>query len=84
MLNIGALCNFLQKTNQSWPEQRKRKRSQELRTNKNFTFLVGLMILTFIYFCLYTKHITPDDLWVIIGEEVYDLSDFADEHPVRV
>ena len=30
------------------------------------------------------KHSTPDDLWVIIGEEVYDMSDFADEHPVRV
>ena len=66
MLNIGAkyintLCNCSQKTNQSWPEQRKRKRSQELRAQKICTFLVGLMILTFIYFCLYTKHITPDE-----------------------
>jgi L-lactate dehydrogenase (cytochrome) len=27
------------------------------------------------------KHSTPDDVWVVIGDEVYDLTDFAGSHP---
>lgn len=28
-----------------------------------------------------SKHNTPDNLWTIIGNEVYDLTDFQKEHP---
>jgi L-lactate dehydrogenase (cytochrome) len=27
------------------------------------------------------KHNTPDDLWVIVGDEVFDLTNFAPQHP---
>ena len=26
-------------------------------------------------------HKTADDLWIIVDEDVYDLTSFADEHP---
>jgi len=45
--------------NQSWPEHRERKRFLELRSEKYFTFFVGLIIFIFIYFCSYTKYIIP-------------------------
>mmetsp|Transcript_6204 Transcript_6204/g.11765 ORF Transcript_6204/g.11765 Transcript_6204/m.11765 type:complete len:520 (-) Transcript_6204:100-1659(-) len=28
-----------------------------------------------------SKHCTSSDLWIIVGENVYDLTDFADAHP---
>lgn len=28
-----------------------------------------------------SKHNTPDNLWTIIGNEIYDLTDFQKEHP---
>ena len=27
------------------------------------------------------KHNTPDDLWLVINGKVYDVTDFAEEHP---
>jgi len=27
------------------------------------------------------KHNKPEDLWIIVDEDVYDLTKFADEHP---
>mmetsp|Transcript_133014 Transcript_133014/g.187950 ORF Transcript_133014/g.187950 Transcript_133014/m.187950 type:complete len:82 (+) Transcript_133014:27-272(+) len=27
------------------------------------------------------KHNTPEDLWLVIEGKVYDVTDFADEHP---
>lgn len=30
-----------------------------------------------------TAHKKPDDLWVVIDEDVYNLTDFQTEHPGR-